>query len=69
MAQRKIYRAVIARIAKAEGGKSQVRVGDVRQIVGILADVMFANRRIKNLVQQMGYDRAKAKAKKRNKAA
>lgn len=58
MAQSKLYRQVIRRLSKKEGGKSQVSVGNVREIVGHVADLVYASKKTRTLFMQMGYDRA-----------
>ncbi len=62
-----------SRIAKAEGKKHQASVGDIREILGILADILYEdyesgqNNNIEEGLTDAGEKRAakKAKAKKR----
>jgi hypothetical protein len=39
----KNMKALASEIAKREGKKSQVKMGDVREILGILSDLAFAD--------------------------
>lgn len=40
MKKPKTMRGLASEIAKREGRKSQVRIGDIREILGILSDMM-----------------------------
>lgn len=53
-------------IAKREGKKSQARIGDIREIVGILADVFFEDGTIDiyHTLFELGAKRAKRRKKK-----
>lgn len=58
-------------IAKREGKRSQARIGDIREILGILADILFQDY-VKNGEMLIGWDfihdgekRAKKKARKK----
>lgn len=35
------FKKLASEIAKKEGNKSQVRIGDIREILGILSDIMY----------------------------
>lgn len=42
-AEMKTINALASEIAKREGKKSQARIGDIREILGILSDMVFAD--------------------------
>lgn len=50
-------------VAKKEGHKSQARIGDVREIISILADLMYSNADAASCMVQLGISRAKRKKK------
>jgi len=61
-------------IAKREGKKSQARIGDIKEILGIVADMIFDNYKSNNygstfvytVLLHLGFKRAKKRnAKKR----
>lgn len=51
-------------VAKKEGHKSQARIGDIREIISILSDLMYSNPDAASCVVQLGIARAKRKKKK-----
>lgn len=51
-------------IAKKEGHKSQARIGDIREIIGILADLSYESPDAVNAIVKLGISRAKKKSKK-----
>jgi len=51
-------------VAKKEGHKSQARIGDIREIISILADLLYSNPDAVACVTQLGIARAKRKKKK-----
>lgn len=50
-------------VAKKEGHKSQARIGDVREILSIVADLMYSNADAATCMVQLGIARAKRKKK------
>jgi len=52
-----------SRIAKIEGHKSQARIGDIREIIGILADLSYESQEPLKAIIQSGIKRAKRKKK------
>lgn len=52
-------------IAKVEGHKSQARIGDIREIVSIIADLSYNNPDVMPVIVKLGISRAKRKSKKR----
>lgn len=55
-------------IAKREGKKSQARIGDIKEIIGILADILWEDEscELSNTFLNLGAQRAKKRnAKKR----
>lgn len=50
-------------IAKVEGHKSESRIYDIREIVGIVADMIHNNPDVLILLLQSGMNRAKRKKK------
>lgn len=57
--QSKYYRTIIRRLAKKEGKKSQVKVGDVREILGIVADMMWGDSRFHVWMNRYGDRRSR----------
>lgn len=51
-------------VAKKEGHKSQARIGDVREIISIVADLMYSNADAAACMINLGIARAKRKKKK-----
>lgn len=39
---------LVSHIAKKEAGKSNVKIGDIREIVGIISDLIFKDQQIGN---------------------
>ena len=55
-----------AEIAKIEGKKSEARIGDIREILGIISDIFYAfPEEVAQLVFENGMKRAKRLAKKK----
>lgn len=50
-------------IAKKEGHKSQARIGDIREILAILADMSYASPEPLSCIVQLGIARAKRRKK------
>lgn len=50
-------------VAKKEGHKSQSRIGDIREVLGILADMSYESEEAMQTLVQLGIARAK-RAKK-----
>jgi len=50
-------------IAKKEGHKSQARIGDIREIISILADMSYASPEPLQAIMKLGIARAKRKRK------
>ena len=50
-------------IAKIEGHKSQTRIGDIREILSILADMSYKSPDAVKAITQLGIARAKKKKK------
>ena len=50
-------------IAKKEGHKSQVRIGDIREIISLVADLMYSSPEAAACITQLGIARAKRKKK------
>lgn len=59
-----ILRKLASLIAKREGKKSQARVGDIREIIGILADIFHED---ENCEMINAFHEAGSKRAKRNK--
>lgn len=63
-------RKLVSEIAKREGQKSNVTVGDIREILGILSDIVFevsrefdTNGELESMLWENGQRRAKRKKK------
>lgn len=52
-------------IAKIEGHKSQTRIGDIREILAILADLSYQSPDALKAITQLGITRAKRKKSKK----
>jgi len=50
-------------IAKKEGKKSQVKIGDVKEMLGILSDILYADFSVSVILYKNGFNRAKRKKK------
>lgn len=50
-------------IAKIEGHKSQARIGDIREMIGIVADLAYKDRAVIDTIISLGIQRAKRKKK------
>lgn len=65
MKQLKSIRELASDIAKREGKKSEARIGDVREILAILCDIIFEQpENINNLLLMAGLARSKRSLKK-----
>jgi hypothetical protein len=53
-----------SKIAKREGKRSQARIGDIREILGILSDVMHSCPQTYQTLAVAGFKRAQKKAKR-----
>lgn len=51
-------------VAKIEGHKSQARIGDIREILSILADMSYKSPEPIQAIVQLGILRSKRKSKK-----
>ncbi len=51
------------KIAKAEGHKSQTRIGDIREIISIIADMSYQSPEPIQAIVKLGIARAKRKKK------
>lgn len=62
----RILNKLASEIAKREGKKSQARIGDVREIIAILADIFHEDEScdLLNAFHTAGSERAKKKSKK-----
>jgi hypothetical protein len=52
-----------ALIAKEEGHKSQTRIGDIREILGLIADMSYKSPDAISAIVNLGISRAKRKKK------
>lgn len=50
-------------VAKAEGHKSETRIGDIREIISILADKIHKDPAVMTCLVRLGVDRAAKKKK------
>lgn len=50
-------------IAKKEGHKSQARIGDIREVLSILADMSYQSRESIDAIIKLGIERAKRRKK------
>ncbi len=48
-------------IAKREGHKSQARIGDIREILSIIADMAYQNAEVLHCLTKLGIARKKRK--------
>jgi hypothetical protein len=64
-------KALASELAKREGKKSQARIGDIREILGHLSDIVHADKKselqLENMLDKNGKRRAKIKPKKASK--
>jgi len=58
-----IYNRIVREISAKEGKKKSVSVGNVREIVGIISDMMIDNPEAAPELFAIGYRRAKRKKK------
>lgn len=54
---------VFSEVAEREGKKTQARIGEVREIVGIVADIMHEYPQVYQMLVIAGYKRSKRKKK------
>lgn len=54
-----------SKIAHKEGHKSQARIGDVREIIGIISDLTYESKEVVPLLISLGIARAKRKKSKK----
>lgn len=57
----KTVQELASAIAKVEGHKSQARIGDIREIIGILADMSYHSEAPLKVIVASGIKRAKRK--------
>lgn len=50
-------------IAKREGKKSQAHIGDIREILGIISDMFYADPMLLRTFYRAGFKRSKGKKK------
>ena len=55
--------ALASRIAKAEEGKSEAKIGDIRQLLGLIADEVIKDPSTVYALAQYGRERQKEKKK------
>lgn len=55
-----------SKVAKIEGHKSQTRIGDIREILSILADLSYESPDAIGAITQLGIARAKRKKSKKS---
>lgn len=55
-------------IAKREGKKSQARIGDIREILGILSDIMFVEENAAENIAYSLFENGRKRFKKKKKA-
>lgn len=63
MKPQSIYNRIVRDISKREGKKKSVSVGNVREIVGILSDMLNENVEVGVTLFKLGEERAKRKKK------
>lgn len=56
-------RFLASKIAKIEGHKSQTRIGDIREIISILADLSYQSEEPIQAIVKLGIARAKRRKK------
>ncbi len=56
-------RVLASKIAKIEGHKSQARIGDIREIISILADLSYQSEEPIQAIIKLGIARAKRRKK------
>ena len=54
---------VFSEVARREGKKTEARIGEVREIVGIIADILHEYPQVYQMLVIAGYKRAKKKKK------
>lgn len=57
-------RQIAEKLARLEGHKSQARMGDLYEVVGLLADMTYDDATVVPALIKLGIDRAKRKKKK-----
>lgn len=58
-------RKIASEICKREGKKSQARIGDVREILGILSDIVYEDSGLTSSFWQTFDDNGRRRAKKK----
>ncbi len=53
---------LVSALCKAEKGKSEIRVGDMREAIAKLSDLMYENPEIADMLIKNGKARAKGRA-------
>lgn len=61
-------RQLCSHIAEREGLKSRVKIGDIREIVGIVSDAVVASVEVASAIHENGKRRAKRRASAASKA-
>lgn len=56
-------RELASKIAKIEGHKSQSRIGDIREVISILADLSYQSEDVVQAIIKLGIARAKRRKK------
>lgn len=56
-------RDLASAIAKKEGNKSESRIGDIREIISIMADMSYADAEVIQVIIKLGIARSKRKKK------
>jgi hypothetical protein len=56
-------RELASKIAKIEGHKSQSRIGDIREVISILADLSYQSEETVQAIIKLGIARAKRRKK------
>lgn len=62
----KTVRGLASAIAKREGKKSQARIGDIREIIGILSDMVYVGDGYKGSLLTMLFDNGERRYKERH---
>lgn len=57
------YSQLVKRISKLEGKKHQCSVGDVRELLAIISEMMFLEPEVLDALLKLGHRRSKVKGK------